>query len=77
MIPTKGVHVLSVLHHGHIEHLPGDVLELSQVTLISAISALLGILSPFATCWPVCPGTDFNVLPYWVLKMSWSLALVE
>jgi hypothetical protein len=48
-----------------------------QVTLISAISALLGILPPFATRWPVCPGTDFNVLLSFVLKMSWSLALVE
>jgi hypothetical protein len=75
MLLPGGGHVLPVLHRGHVELPPGDVLELSSGNAVSRHLCIAG--DDFEPAGPSAQAQNSATLLYSVLEMSWEPSLAK
>ena len=75
MLLPGGGHVLPVLHRGHVELPPGDVLELSSGNAVSRHLCIAG--DDFEPAGPSAQAQNLATLLYSVLEMSWEPSLAK
>ena len=75
MLLPGGGHVLPVLHRGHVELPPGDVLELSSGNAVSRHLCIAG--DDFEPAGPSAQAQNSATLLYFVLEMSWEPSLAK